>query len=96
MRSNRSGVQHIPGLRRIENFSRDDMGDLCMDWTHAVYPHEQVYGNYCTIERYLDCPAEKVFEYLSDPRSLEEWTWSTRGFEATQDPDLMVGWDRGE
>ncbi len=89
-------ITQIPGLRRIESFSRDDMGDLCMEWTHAVYPHEQVYGRFCTIEEYIDCPPDDVFRYLADVRSLEEWTWSTRGFEPTEDPTLVRGWDRLE
>ncbi len=87
-------ISDIPGLRRIENFTRDEMGDLCMEWTHAVYPHEEVYGKYCTIQEYIDCPPEKVFEYLADVRCLEEWTWSTREFEKTAEPGLMMGWDK--
>ena len=89
-----TAVQDIPDLLRIESFSRDEMGDLCMESTHAVYPHDEIYGPYCTIQEYIDCPPDKVFEYLADPRSLEEWTWSTRDLEATEDPDLLVGWDR--
>ena len=89
-------IEEIPGLRRIETFSRDKMGDLCLEWTHAVYPHEQVYGKYCTIEEYIDCPPDDVFRYLADVRSLEEWTWSTRGFEPTDDPNLVKGWDQLE
>lgn len=87
-------VEHISGLKRIEAFSRDEMGMLCMDETRSVYPHKEVYGQYCTIEEYIDCPPEKVFEYLSHTRSLEEWTWSTRGFESTDTPDLYKGYDR--
>ena len=86
-------LSQIPGLKRIENFSRDEMGDLCMEWTHAVYPHEQVYGKYCTIEEYIDCPPDDVYSYLSDVRSLEEWTWSTRGFEPAGEEGLVKGWD---
>ena len=86
-------LSDIQGLKRIENFSRDEMGDLCLEWTHAVYPHEQVYGQYCTIEEYIDCPPDDVYDYLSDVRSLEEWTWSTRGFEPTGEDGLVKGFD---
>ncbi len=89
-----TAVQDIPDLLRIESFSRDQMGDLCMESTHAVYSHDAIYGPYCTIQEYIDCPPDKVFEYLADPRSLEEWTWSTRDLEPTDDPKLLVGWDR--
>jgi hypothetical protein len=84
----------IDGLKRIESFSREQMQDWCLEQTRAVYPHDEVYGRFCTIEEYIDCPPEQVYEYLADPRSLEEWTWSTRGFEPTSDPDLLVGFDR--
>ena len=73
-------LSDIQGLKRIEEFDRDQMGDFCLDQTRAVYPHEQVYGRYCTIEEYIDCPPSDVYEYLADVRSLEEWTWSTRDF----------------
>jgi len=89
-----SEISRIPGLKRIETFSRDEMGALCMERTRAVYPHDQVYGRFCTIEEYIDCPPDEVFAYLADVRSLEEWTWSTRGFEATDEDGLLVGWDQ--
>ena len=44
-----------------------------MNETRAVYPHDDVYRDY-TIEEFIDCDPEKVFEYLADVRSLEEWT----------------------
>ena len=87
-------IDQIPGLKRIEAFSRDEMGDLCMNETRAVYPHDDVYGDYCTIEEFIDCDPEKVFEYLADVRSLEEWTWSTRDFACLDETGLAVGWDQ--
>jgi len=87
-------VKGIPGLKRIEEFSRDQMGELCVEETRSVYPHEQIYGPYCTIEEYINCPPSDVFEYLADVYSLEEWTWSTRGLVEGDEPGLVVGWDR--
>lgn len=87
-------VDGIPDLKRIEAFSRDQMADFCLEETRSVYPHEQVYGRYCTLEEYINCPPEDVFRYLADTRSLEEWTWSTRDFVETDEPGLMQGWDR--
>ena len=83
----------IPGLRRIESYSRDEMAAHCMDETRSVYPHDMVYGRFCTIEEYIDCPPEQVFEYLADPYSLHEWTWSSRNFSPTETPGLLVGRD---
>ena len=87
-------VLDIPGLKRVETFSKDDMQSLCMEETHAVYPHDDVYGNYCTLEEYVDCPPDDVFNYLSNTTCLEEWTYSLRDFEKTDEPDLYVSWDK--
>lgn len=87
-------LAEIPGLKRIETFSKDDMQAECMDLTHAVYPHDQVYGKYCTLEEYIDCPPEEVFAYLAEGRNLAEWTYSMRDFEPTEDPEVLVSFDR--
>ncbi len=74
-------INAIPNVRRIENFPKDEMNAYCMELTHAVYPHEEIYGQYCTLEEHIDCPPEDVFRYLADVRTLEEWTYSLRDFE---------------
>ncbi|MET8091553.1 SRPBCC family protein [Micromonospora sp. NPDC005220] len=63
------------------------------DMTRAVYPHEQVYGQFCTVQDHLDVPIDAVFSYLSDIQNLNEWTYSTRGFDETDEPGLFVGVD---
>ena len=72
-------INAIPGVRRIENFPKNDMSALCVDLTHAVYPHEQVYGQYCSLQEHIDCPPADVFRYLADVSMLAEWTYSLRG-----------------
>jgi hypothetical protein len=86
-------LTRIPGLQRIEQFSREAMAAHCMEETRAVYPHDMVYGRFCTIEEYINCPPDLTFEYLADPYSLHEWTWSTRNFKPTETPGLLVGSD---
>ncbi len=56
------------------------MNGLAMELTHAVYPHDEIYGQYCTLEEYVDCPPEDVFAYLASPYTLAEWTYSMRDF----------------
>lgn len=73
-------IDTIPNVRRIESFSKDEMNALAMDLTHAVYPHDDVYGKYCSLEEHIECPPEEVFRYLADPLSLAEWTYSLRDF----------------
>lgn len=87
-------LHEIPGLHRIETTPRPEMNGLVSHMTHAVYPHEEIYGNYIPIQAYINCPPEKVFEYLADPYSLEEWTYSVRGFQPSELKDTLVGEDR--
>ena len=70
----------IPNLRRFENFPKADMNGLAMELTHAVYPHDQMFGKYCTLEEYIECPPDAVYDYLADPYTLGEWTYSMRDF----------------
>ena len=85
-----SDISAMPDLVRIENKSLDDMQEICMDLTHSVYPHDKLYGQYCTIEEYIDCPPDMVFEYLADAKHLEEWTYSTRDMKETDKQGLYV------
>lgn len=87
-------VSDIPGLRRIEITDKHEMGGLMADITHAVYPHKEVYGQFCPIQSYINCPPEKVFEYMSNPHCLREWTYSMRDFEAVDDKGLFRGKDK--
>jgi len=73
-------INQIPNVRRFENFTKDEMNELAMELTHAVYPHDQVYGQYCSIEEYIDCPPDDVYDYLADAYNLAEWTYSMRDF----------------
>jgi hypothetical protein len=85
----------IEGLVRCEEFDREALGERITEMTHTVYPHEQVYGPYCTIHAHIDCPPEKVFAYMANPLCLIEWTYSVRELAATSRPDLYVGVDSG-
>lgn len=87
-------INAIPEVRRFENFSKDEMQAHAMELTHAVYPHDEVYGQYCTLEEYIDCPPEDVFRYLADVYTLEEWTYSMRDFEPAEQPGQVVSYDK--
>ena len=60
----------------------------------SAYPHQEVFGQYCTVNDYVDCPPDELFEYLSDTRSLEEWTYTLRDFTPTDEPGLWLAYDR--
>ena len=96
MSIDQSPLADIPGLHRVETTSRDEMMATAAEMTHAVYPHDQVYGPYCTIQGHIDCPPELVFDYLKKGHHLEEWTYSLRGFKPAGQPGLWKGEDRLE
>jgi hypothetical protein len=85
----------IRGLVRCEAHDREALGELITEMTHTVYPHEQVYGQYCTVHEHIDCPPEELFAYMANPYSLLEWTYSVRELRPTGKPGLLVGVDAG-
>jgi hypothetical protein len=89
-----AAINALPGVRRIENLTKDEMQAYCFEETHAVYPHDEVYGNYCTLEEYIDCPPEEVFAYLADVYTLGEWTYSMRDFEEMDEQGRVLSTDK--
>jgi hypothetical protein len=81
---------------RVESTGPEEMINECLAMTRPAYPHEQVYGRYCTIEEYVDCPPEQAYDYLRQGHHLQEWTFSVRDFEPAGKPGLWVGHDRLE
>lgn len=86
-------VDDIEGVIRCERYPREALGELLTELTHTVYRHDDVYGQYCTIHAHIECPPQVVFEYMADPHSLEEWTYSVRALRPTDRPDVLVGVD---
>jgi uncharacterized protein YndB with AHSA1/START domain len=87
-------LKEIEGLHRIEIVSKEEMHGVLADLTHAVYPHEELYGPFCPIQSYIDCPPEKVFEYMVDVHRLAEWTYSIRDFRPSGIDGVYVGRDK--
>ncbi len=85
-------ISVIEGLKRFENCGIDKFQSDLMEMTHTVYRHDDVYGNFCSIQAYIDCPPETVFSYMSDIHSLEEWTYSLRIYKKVK-ADLYEGVD---
>lgn len=87
-------IDQIANVRRFENFGKEQMNELAMELTHAVYPHDQIYGQYCTIEEYVDCPPDDVYAYLADVYNLAEWTYSLRDFGPMDAEGRVLSWDK--
>jgi hypothetical protein len=90
------GLESIAGLVRCEELDREALGERITEMTHAVYPHDDVYGRYCTVHAHIDCPPDVVFAYMADPYSLMEWTYSVRALRPTPKAGLLVGVDSND
>ncbi|NIH94415.1 hypothetical protein FHU31_001371 [Mycolicibacterium fluoranthenivorans] len=60
----------IEGVVRIETSPREQATPIIMEMMRSVYPHDQVFGEFCTVNSYIDCPPRELYEYLADTRSL--------------------------
>lgn len=89
-------LSNIGGLVRCEEFDREALGEHITELTHTVYPHDHVYGQFCTIHAHIDCPPDEVFAYMSNPLSLLEWTYSVRALRPAGPDGLLVGVDSGD
>jgi hypothetical protein len=88
-----NGVIDIPGVIHAE---RTPPGALLASGTISAsetYDFEHVYGQFCPVQGFIDCPPEDVFRYLADGRSLEEWTYSTRDLKPTTTEGIWEGRD---
>lgn len=93
MRANERALAEIPGLIRCEQYDREAMAEQLTELTHTVYSHEQVYGEFITVQTYIDCPPEGVFDYMANAYSLLEWTYSVRRLRPSSKPSVLVGVD---
>lgn len=89
-----SELNKIDNLHRIETCPMEKMQANVKQLTQPSYPHERIYGQYITIEEYIQCPPEETFNYLSNIYYLSEWTYSIRDFYQDDSfPGTVVGYD---
>ncbi|RPA57290.1 SRPBCC family protein [Gordonia oryzae] len=84
----------LDGLIRVETHPRATATPIIVDMLRSVYPHDKIFGEFCPVQGFVDAPPRELFSWLSDTRSLEEWTYSLRGFTETDEPGLWVAQDR--
>ncbi|HEX5252353.1 MAG TPA: SRPBCC family protein [Mycobacterium sp.] len=87
-------TEPIEGLVRIETSPLEKTAPMFMAQMRSMYPHDEVFGRYCTVSDYVDCPPDELLEYLADTRSLAEWTYTLRDFTPTEEPGLWLAYDR--
>jgi len=89
-----AAINALENVHRIENCSKDEMTGLAMEMTHAVYPHDEMFGPFCTVEEYIQCPAQSAYDYLADVYTLSEWTYSLRDFTRMDADGMTVATDK--
>src|ERR1700743_2484551 len=87
-------TEPIDGVVRIETTPLEEPAAKFFPQIRSAYPPTGVFGQYCTVNDYVGCPPDELFEYLSDTRSLEEWTYTLRGFTHTEKPCLWLPYDK--
>jgi hypothetical protein len=87
-------TEPIEGVVRIETSPLEKTAPMFLAKMRSVYPHDEIFGQYCTVNDYVDCPPDELFAYMADTRSLEEWTYTLRGFTPTNEPGLWLAYDR--
>jgi hypothetical protein len=50
----------LSGVIRIETSDKDVAKEIIFDRTRAVYPHEQMFGEFCPINAYIAAPPREV------------------------------------
>lgn len=83
-------VEKIAGLYRSEDHPAAESMGYFSAKSKETYTYEEVFGDYCTIQIYIDCPLEFAFKYAANPYSLEEWTYTLRDLKPVKD-GLLVG-----
>lgn len=83
----------LDGVLRVETTPLEVFQHHAMERTHTVYDHDEIFGDFCPVQLYVDCPPEGVFEYMSYIQSLNEWSYSTRFFRAPNEDGLYRGHD---
>ncbi|MBV1880409.1 MAG: hypothetical protein KUG82_02190 [Pseudomonadales bacterium] len=89
-----STLNQIVELVRIENTPKAEYLDLCQSKLSRMYPHHELHGEHCSLQEFVACPPEAVFNYLAQTESLLEWTYSLRNLTPTEKPGLVMFGDK--
>ena len=64
----RGTTDPIEGVIRVETSPKEKATPIIMEMIRSVYPHDEVFGTYCTVDDYIDCPPDGA--PLADPSSV--------------------------
>ena len=88
-----SDLLEIDGVMRVETQSLEELQFKTMELTHTVYPHDELYGEFCAIQSYIAVPPKDLFHYMKHIESLNEWTYSTRFYTPPNENGVYKGVD---
>jgi len=89
--TNNVKLENITGLYRSEEHpATPESMQYFVQKSKSHYTYEEVYGDYCTVHLYINCPVDEAFKYAANPYSLEEWTYTVRDMKVVDDR-IMVG-----
>ncbi|MEV6753678.1 SRPBCC family protein [Streptomyces sp. NPDC051214] len=86
-------LKDVPGLLRWETTPREEALAQAAQLTKESFTYDEVYGKFVTVHQYIDAPPQAVYDYLTNERNLNEYTYSTRDFAPTDTPGLYQGRD---
>ena len=86
-----ASLQNIPGLLRAEQMPMDVFAGYLEKRRATINAPVELFSEICPVHAYINCPPDKVFEYMANPHSLEEWTYSVRGLKASPIANTLVG-----
>ena len=78
-------VESIDGLYRSEDHPMEEAQEVLASDTKEHYAHDDIFGLYCNVNEYINCPVDTVYEYAKNIFSLEEWTFSVRDLTHVKD-----------
>src|SRR3712207_927821 len=85
-------AHEIPNLIRKESHSLEEVMAIVNERYKEVLNHEDVYGTFVTLTRFVPVPLDYVFNYLTQIPNLAEFTISLRNFRRCEGrDDLWVG-----
>ena len=57
-------ADELDGLTRIETHPRQTATPIILDMLRSVYPHDQIFGDFCPVQGYVNAPARELYEWL--------------------------------
>ena len=62
----RIDIHKIPGLINNENHNQKQIESLMAEKTKEHYTLEEVFGDYCQLADYIECPLSMAYEYCAN------------------------------